>query len=124
MAVRRKAFTMVTTTRNRKWQELEKTSTSLERLARHFDSYNRSDGKSPNTVIWYSRVLKYFQRYLEEGGYSARLGDLTLQLVREFVVYLQTREKWHGHPDVRSRDGHLSPTSINNYVRGLRAFFS
>ena len=45
-------------------------------------------------------------------------------MVREFVVYLQTHEKWHGHPDVHSRDGHLSPTSINNYVRGLRAFFS
>lgn len=37
---------------------MEKTNTSLERLARHFESYNRSDGKSPNTVVWYSRVLK------------------------------------------------------------------
>ena len=115
---------MVTRTRNRKWQELEKNGTSLERLAKHFEAQNRSEGKSPRTVEWYERVLHYFHDYLKEEGYSTTLGDLTLQVVREFVVYLQTREKWHGHPNAHSGDGHLSPTSVNNYVRGLRVFFS
>ena len=116
---------MVKRARNRRWQELEKNNTSLDRLVRHFEAYNRSEGRSPRTVEWYSRVLGYFQKYLGQDGYSPRLGDLRLQVVREFVVHLQTRERWHGHPDMRrSKHGHLSSTSVNNYVRGLRAFFS
>ncbi len=115
---------MVTRTRNRKWQELEKSSTSLERLAKHFEAQNRSEGKSPRTVEWYERVLRYFQDYLKEEGYPTTLGGVNLQVVREFVVYLQTREKWHGHRNAQNGDGHLSPTSVNNYVRGLRVFFS
>ncbi len=115
---------MVARTRNRKWQELEKSGTSLDRLARHFEAHNRSEGKSPRTVEWYVRVLSYFQDYLKKEGYAATLGDLNLQVVREFVVYLQTREKWLGHPIAHAGEGFLSPTSVNNYVRGLRAFFS
>ena len=115
---------MVTRTKNRKWQELEKDNTPLEKLARHFEAHNRSEGKSPRTVDWYKCVLRYFQNYLEEEGYSTTLGDLTIQVVKEFVVFLQTREKWHDHPNPPSKDGHLSATSVNNYVRGIRAFFN
>ncbi len=115
---------MITRTRNRKWQELEKNNTPLEKLSRHFAAHNRSEGKSPRTVEWYERVLRYFQNYLEEQGQSAMLGDLTLQVVREFVVCLQTREKGHGHPNPPSGGGHLSAISVNNYVRGIRALFS
>ncbi|MBL7126556.1 MAG: tyrosine-type recombinase/integrase [Dehalococcoidales bacterium] len=113
-----------TRTRNRKWQELEKNGTSLEKLVRHFESHNRSEGKSPRTVEWYERVLRFFQNYLEEQDHSTKLGDLTLETVREFVVYLQTREKWYGHPSPPPGGGHLSAISVNNYVRGIRAFFS
>jgi len=115
---------MVTRTRNRKWQELEKNNTPLEKLARHFEAHNRSEGKSPRTVDWYKRVLHYFQNYLEEESLSSMLGDITMQTVKEFIVYLQTRERWHDHPNPPSKGGTLSAISVNNYVRGIRAFFS
>ena len=115
---------MVTRTRNRKWQELEKNNTPLEKLARHFEAHNRSEGKSPRTVDWYKNVLRYFQSYLKEQDQSEMLGDITLQTVKEFIVYLQTRERWHGHPNPPSKGGTLSAISVNNYVRGIRAFFS
>ena len=82
---------MVTRTRNRKWQELEMNNTPLEKLARHFEAHNRSEDKSPRTVDWYKNVLRYFQSYLKEQDQSEMLGDVTLQTVREFIVYLQTR---------------------------------
>ena len=115
---------MVVKARNRRWQELEKYGSALEKLGRHFEAYNRSEGKSPRTVEWYCRVLCYFQTYLDREGYSTRLGDLTLEVVREFVLYLQTRRKRDKHPYIPSPDGKLAAISAQNYVRGLRAFFS
>ena len=115
---------MVVRAKNRRRQELEKDNIPLEKLARHFEAYNCSEGKSPRTVEWYSRVLRYFMRYLEDQGHSTNLGDLTLEVAREFVLHLQTRRKWDGHPFVSSPDGKLAAISVQNYVRGLRAFFS
>jgi site-specific recombinase XerD len=115
---------MVVRAKNRRWQELEKSRTPLDKLVRHFEAYNRSEGKSARTVEWYTRVLRFYQRYLEEQGHSTELGALTLDVVREFVLYLQTRRKWDGHPYIPSPGGNLAAISVNNYIRGLRAFFS
>jgi integrase/recombinase XerC/integrase/recombinase XerD len=115
---------MVVRAKNTRWQELDKGNISLEKLARHFEAYNRSEGKSPKTLEWYERVLRYFAEYLREQGHSTCLGDLDITVVREFVLHLQTRRKWDKHPLMRSTDGHLAAISVQNYVRGLRAFFS
>jgi site-specific recombinase XerD len=115
---------MVVRAKDRRWQELEKSRTPLDKLVRHFEAYNRSEGKSARTVEWYTRVLRFYQRYLEEQGHSTELGALTLDVVREFVLYLQTRRKWDGHPYIPSPGGNLAAISVNNYIRGLRAFFS
>jgi site-specific recombinase XerD len=115
---------MVVRVKSRRWQEVEKTGTPLDKLVRHFEAHNRSEGKSARTVEWYTRVLKFFQRYLEERGQSTELGALTLDVVRDFVLYLQTRRKWEDHPIISSPGGNLAAISVNNYIRGLRAFFS
>ena len=81
---------MVVRATNRWWQELEKSNTHVDKLVRHFEACNRSEGKLARTVEWYSRVLRLFQRYLEEQGHSTDLGALTLELVRDFVLYLRT----------------------------------
>lgn len=115
---------MVVRVRNKRWQELDKSSIALERLAQHFEAHNRSEAKSPRTVEWYSRVLKYFGDYLRERNLSDRLGDLDILVVREFILYLQTRRKWDDHPYIPSPDRGLAAISVQTYVRGIRAFFS
>jgi site-specific recombinase XerD len=114
---------MAVTTRNRRWQDMDKGGTSLDRLARHFEAYNRSEGKSPKTIIWYSRVLRYFGDYLDERSLPDHLEDLDIDVVREFVLHLQTRKKW---PDRQCRltEENLRAISVQSYVRALRGFFS
>ncbi len=114
---------MVVRAKNRRWQELEKDKISLQRLAQHFEAYNRTDGKSPRTVECYSRVLKYFGEYLCEQNLADNLGDLNIHVVRDFILYLQTKRKWNNHPFTAPR-GNLAATSVQNYVRALRPFFS
>lgn len=115
---------MVVRVRNRRWQELEKSEIPFHKLAQHFEAYNRSEGKSPATIYWYSRVLTYFSDYLNKHNLSSNLENLDLLTVREFILYLQTRKKWEGHPYVPKPGGNLAAISVQTYVRALRAFFS
>ena len=115
---------MVVRAKNRRWQELEKGNVPLEKLARHFEAYNRSEGKSPRTIEWYGRVLRFFEEFLKEQGHTTKLEDLNLDVAREFVLYLQTRRKWSRHPHIPSPDDKLKAISVQNYVRGLRSFFN
>lgn len=98
-------------------------SIPLERLARHFEAYNRSEGKSHQTVIWYSRVVRYFGDYLKERQLADTLDSLNVDLVRDFVLHLQTRRKW---PDRQCHlaEQNLRAISVQTYVRALRGFFN
>jgi len=92
-------------------------------LARHFELYNRTEGKSPKTIDWYNLALKLFHRFLVESERATRLGDLGDAEVREFILYLE-RRRWQDNPYVRKHRGKLAAISIQTYIRALRAFFN
>ena len=64
---------------------MEKGNIDLSRLIQHFESFNRSKGKSPSTLEWYTYVLKFFRRWLEESGLSTALKEIGEYEVREFI---------------------------------------
>jgi site-specific recombinase XerD len=113
---------MVATDENRR-QAMQKGKIPLEKLAKHFETYNRSEGKSPKTVIWYSRILRYLGDYLKAQGLPDDLDHLKVDVVREFILHLQTKKKWDGHPGLNG-GGHLRAISVQTYVRGVKGFFS
>ena len=89
---------MVAQTRNRRWTEVLKDNIPLERLAEHFEAFNKSEAKSPRKVEWYSRVIGYFTAYLKAQGCSTQLDGVDVHAVREFILYLQNRTRWTDHP--------------------------
>ncbi len=114
---------MVVKAKNRRWYEVDKDNIPLEKLAQHFEAYNRSEGKSLRTVECYCSVLRYFAGYLKDKGLPDNLAELNIEVVRDFILYLQTKKKWNGRP-CATANGNLSPASVQNYVRTLRPFFS
>ena len=94
---------------------MEKGNIDLSRLIKHFESFNRSEGKSPRTLEWYTYVLEFFRHWLEESGWSTALKDVGEDEVREFILYLQER---------RVNGRLLSSHTVANRVRGLKGFFS
>jgi hypothetical protein len=50
---------------------MDKSGTDLSVLIKHFEVYNRTEGKSPRTVGWYNEVLGLLYRQLQEQGRSA-----------------------------------------------------
>lgn len=94
---------------------MNKSNFSLEELIKYFDTYNRSDGKSPFTLSWYQQSLTTFLNWLIETGRPVTLGSISENVVREFILYFRERTI-NGHK--------LTAQTVNNRVRALRAFFN
>ena len=84
---------MVVKAENKRWYEVDKDNIPLEKLAQHYEAFNRSEGKSQKTIFWYARVLTYFGEYLDKNNLPSTLGTLDLHTVREFILHLQTKRK-------------------------------
>jgi site-specific recombinase XerD len=115
---------MVLSRKDRRWQELTKDSFELLELARHFELYNRTEGKSPKTIRWYNLSIQQFYRFLTEMEKSTKLADLNEGVVRQFILYLQEKTRWQDNPYIPKKEGKLAAISIQTYIRGLRAFFN
>ncbi len=114
----------MTRARNWRWEEVKKDSIELSVLARHFELYNRTEGKSSKTIDWYNLALKQFHRFLLESEKPTRLDGLGEVEVREFILYLQERKRWQENPYILNHRGKLAAISIQTYIRALRAFFN
>ncbi|MFC2059596.1 tyrosine-type recombinase/integrase [Chloroflexota bacterium] len=109
---------------NRRWEELDKDSIELTNVAKHYELYNKTEGKSAKTINWYSMVLRLFYRFLVESEKSTSLGELGESEVREFILYLQEKRRWKDNPYIPFTESKLAPVSIQDYIRALRAFFN
>jgi integrase/recombinase XerC/integrase/recombinase XerD len=94
---------------------MEKGGIELGQLIQHYEVFNRSEGKSPQTVSWYSEALNAFLRWLQMENMPTRLGNVGENEVRAFVLYLYSKI-------IRGKP--LSKHSVANRVRALRGFYS
>ncbi len=94
---------------------MDKDIMTLAELIKYFDTYNRSEGKSPPTLHWYRYTLSMFLNWLTATARPLTLGAIDEDVVREFILCRQERVT-RGHK--------LSVPTLNNEVRALRAFFN
>jgi site-specific recombinase XerD len=110
---------------NQRWDEMDKSRTSLESLFESYALFNRSDGKASSTIAWYDDKLRDFQRWVQGRGLATDLEAFTVDRVREYVLYLQDRnEKYARNPFAPTRQEKLSSHTIQGHVRVLKAFAS
>ena len=102
---------------------MDKGSTSLDKLMLEYEAFNRTEGKTAKTIQWYTLILHLLNENLTQQRYSNLLKDLDLELIRTYILYLQKRPRFEGHPFVPTQDTRLSPASVENHVRAIRAFF-
>lgn len=110
-------------TRNERWDSMDKDDARLEKLIRQYQAFNKAEGKSDQTITWYETSLATFVGYLEREGIEPVLGNVDVNTAREFILHLQTRPKYEKHPISRPDGNTLSPTTVQVYVRALKAFF-
>lgn len=105
-----------------RWTKMNKQHTPLEVLRNAFRVYNQTTGKSGATVRWYDNRLMLFERFV---GVGATLADVNVATVREYVADLQARTVLNPNNNLGARrEGGLSSSYIQGFVRTLRAFSS
>jgi site-specific recombinase XerD len=103
---------------------MDNESIDLNALVEHFELYNKTEGKSPKTVLWYNMVLTQFKRFLKQVDKSTVLSELGEPEVREFILFLQEKTKWQDNPYLPKQHEKLRAITIQTYVRALRGFFN
>nr|ART39090.1 H515 [uncultured bacterium] len=104
-----------------RWQDVDKGSIPFIKLRTAYAVFNKTSGKSLHTGDWYDYRLELFERFL---GTEAQLNDLTIPRVREYVADLQDRKELYLNNSRVRRQGTLSSSYIQGFVRALRAFAS
>ncbi|MFP6649072.1 MAG: tyrosine-type recombinase/integrase, partial [Pirellulaceae bacterium] len=65
--------------------------------------------------------VRLFQKFLDR---DPDLSSVTRNDLRKFILDLQQRPAWQGHPTIHGSTRRVSKTAINTYARGIRAFFA
>ena len=102
-----------------RWETMDKGHIPLPRLAEQYFITCRTEGKTSSTLRGYQEKLGRFVSWCEDGT----LGDFSVELVRQYVSYLQTVPKYEGHP-YHSSNGHMSDANVRNHVLVLKGFSS
>ena len=104
----------------------------------HIDEYMiycRSRQLRPKTMLSYERTLRLFERWCRDEMEIDSLDDVTENVIRRYITDIQQRGKYTFYAD-ESRKALNTPehrrdyceavsiTTVNNYLRNLKAFFN
>jgi len=96
----------------------------IETLAEGFELRNRSLNRSAVTIRWHSDNLRDFNGFLRSNEHSLRVHDITQKVIRAYIVHLQTKRRYDGHPLTPIQEQRLSPQTVRARVETLKVFFS
>jgi len=99
-------------------------SPTINKLITHFEMSNVVDGKSQRTIDWYNDILKFFSRYMKRNSYANDISGFNIENVREYVLYLRSRNRFDGHPFIPQQHSLISPQTICGHIRGLKSLSS
>ena len=95
---------------------------NIKELINRFDVSNRAASKSPRTTEWYNDMLNSLNNYLNTFHQCNDLAMFNRDMIREYIIYLQHKKKYEGHPYTPTQPQPLSPRTIQCHVRALKAF--
>ena len=91
---------------------------SLMELIKGFELSCQAEGKSHKTIEWYVCFLNRFARFVKQQYLTDTLDLIDKQQIRTFIRYLQVEAQ------TPRTNKQLSPTTVQGYVRTLKAFYS
>ena len=97
---------------------------TIDELINLYALSNEANGKSPKTIAWYRDMLTQFSAYLITKEYHSYLSAFGTDKVKGYILYLQHKPRFKGHPYTPAQSKPLSPKTVQGHVRALRAFSS
>ena len=100
-----------------------------------FMQYCKQKGLAAKTMASYEQTLRLFVKYLHEQAQVEQTEQVKPEHIAAYIAYIQERGKYtvcavrggesYNHPRNRRDCGkHVSPVTINNYLRNMNAFFN
>ena len=96
----------------------------LFELIEYYEICNRAEGKSPRTIAWYTEMLMSFSGYMKAELQRHDISAFNIDNVRRYIIHLQNKPKFQGHPNTPQQNELLSPRTVQCHVRALKAFSS
>jgi len=86
-----------------------------------YQKFAQAENKSDRTIEAVTGSARKFDNFL---GGNTNPQDITADDLRRYILHLQERCKWSGHPTIKQDHGHLSPNTVAHHVRHIRSFWS
>jgi len=97
---------------------------SFDGLITAFEISNQAEGKSPKTIPWYTEMLMSFSGYMKAELHCHDLSAFNIDNVRRYIIHLQNKPKFQGHPYTPQQNKLLSPRTVQCHARSLKAWAS
>ena len=104
----------------KRWKKMGKNHIPISSLIDQYILTCRTEGKTFSTLRGYKEKLRRFLGWEE----TAKLGNFTVEMVRDYISHLQSARKYEGHPVNPTQDRLLSQAAVRNHVMVLRSFSS
>lgn len=93
-----------------------------------FVQVKKANNLKGRTIDGYIQNMRYFTEWLTENYGDLTVADITIQILREYVLWCaEEKEFYGGHPyksEFAEGKRGLSPASVNVRIRVLKAFFT
>ena len=99
-------------------------TTDLARLIQGYRLYAKTEGKSDKTITIVANSVGYLEGFLRSEGLPTDVTKIRTKEIRAFILYLQQKRRFSGHPFNKTQEQGLSGHTINCYLRSIRAFWS
>lgn len=84
----------------------------------------KTEGKSDNTIAIVANSVRYLEGFLRSEGLPTDVTQIGAMEIRAFILYLQRKRCFSGHPFSKTQNRGLSGHTINCYLRSIRSFWS
>ncbi len=94
-----------------------KVALTIDEVINRYEISNQAAGKSPRTIPWYTQMLMSFSKYVKVELQCHDLSAFNIDNVRSYIIHLQNKPKFQGHPFTPQQSKLLSPSTIQCHVR-------
>lgn len=81
-------------------------------------------GRSHRTIEWYEQKLNYMARWLTEEEEVQRLEQVTVAMLRAFVLHMQASPIGRTTVNKAGEMSQISPLTVKGYVQVIKGFFT
>jgi len=96
---------------------------SVPDLLNDYRNHLTALARSEKTISWYLDILKRYFSFNKQGDSFRPIEKMGKSELTNYALHLQSTLKWADNPRISTKQGNLSPFTIQGHVRAVKAFW-